>query len=142
MIILKTYQIQSVNVGTISKQIEPFVLNFAGISFYEQILSVLGDSILNEQEIDSIVANHNPKIVPESITPRQARQALFLNGITASMIEAAINQMNSPAKEMALIEWEFSTAFVRSNPLVNQIGFVFNKTNDEIDDIWILGNSL
>jgi len=80
--------------------------------------------------------------IPESITPRQAKQALFLNGITSPMVEAAINQLPSPNKELAMIEWEYSTAFLRSNPLVNQIGAVFGKTSAEIDQIWVLGDSL
>jgi hypothetical protein len=80
--------------------------------------------------------------VPESITPRQAKQALFLNGITAAMVEAAVNELPSPNKELAMIEWEYSTAFLRSNPLVNQIGAVFGKTAAEIDQIWVLGDSL
>ena len=141
---LKSFLKSGKNLTKLHKEIEVsnFVENFVGLVGNETHFSVRGDSLLDEVGLDTLVENHDPTEVPESITPRQAKQALFLNGITAPMVVAAINQLPSPNKELALIEWEDSTAFLRANPLVNQIGAVFGKTSEEIDEIWILGATL
>jgi hypothetical protein len=141
--ILKNYSKAGKNLTKLHKEIADSLLveNFSGLIANETHFSVIGDSF-DEVGLDAIVAAHDPTEIPESITPRQAKQALFLNGITAAMVVAAINQLPSPNKELALIEWEDSTAFLRANPLVNQIGAVFGKTSAEIDAMWVLGASL
>jgi hypothetical protein len=141
---LKSYTKAGRNINKLHKEISASntVAGFTGLFANETHFSVLGTSITDEPALDLLVTNHTPIETPESITPRQAKQALFLNGITAAMVEAAVNQLPSPNKELAMIEWEYSTAFLRSNPLVNQIGAVFGKTPAEIDAIWILGDSL
>jgi hypothetical protein len=143
---LKSYTLSNINTTKLHNEIAQsnFVVNFFGLVGNESNFSIIGDSLADEAALDLLVTNHNPIAIPESITPRQARQALFLQNppITSAQIEAAINQLPSPNKELALIEWEFSTAFLRSNPLVNQIGAIFQKTSQEIDEIWILGDSL
>lgn len=122
------------------------ILNGVVIETLEQLeVAIVGLPVNTQESLRATFLNlPQPEIanVPESITPRQAKQALFLNGITSAMVEGAISQLPSPNKELALIEWEYSTAFLRSNPLVNQIGAVFGKTPSEIDDIWIFGSTL
>lgn len=142
--ILKEYSYTNQNLAKLHKSIltSGCVSGFNGLTRDADVFLVLGGALLDETALDALIAAHDPTEVPESITPRQARQALFLNGITAAMVEGAINQLPSPNKELALIEWEFSTAFLRSNPLVNQIGAVFGKSSADIDSIWILGASL
>jgi len=122
------------------------ILNGVTIGTLEQLEAAI--SGLPENTQNSLRATFlglpQPEVphIPESITPRQAKQALFLNGVTSVMVEAAINELPSPNKELAMIEWEYSTAFLRSNPLVNQIGAVFGKTPADIDAIWVLGETL
>lgn len=141
---LKSYAKSGKNLNKLHKEIQVsnFIENFSGLITDETYFFVHGDSFLDETGVDNLVTNHDPAEVPESITPRQAKQALFLNGITLQMVEDAINQLPSPNKELAYIEWEYSTAFLRENPLVNQIGAVMNKTPAEIDQMWILGATL
>lgn len=76
------------------------------------------------------------------ITPRQARQAIAINGYSIEYIEGVISSLPEPSRSLALIEWEYSTAFIRRNPLVSQIGAVLGLTEDELDDLWIFGSKL
>ncbi len=76
------------------------------------------------------------------ITPRQARQAIVLNGYSIEYIDGVISSLPEPSRTLALIEWEYSTAFVRRNPLVDQIGFVLGLTPDQMDELWIFGGTL
>jgi hypothetical protein len=84
----------------------------------------------------------NPSDALPDITPRQVRQALILSGISIQQIENAIAQLPEPNKSLAQVEWEYSIAFKRINPLVAQIGQIVGKTPAEIDAIWRLGMTL
>lgn len=85
---------------------------------------------------------HKMKICPKEITPRQARQALFLVGVSSEMILGGLNSLPSPHKELALVEWEYSTAFKRNNPLVVNVALMLGWTTYQLDDLWILGSTL
>lgn len=78
----------------------------------------------------------------KDITPRQARQAIVLSGYSIETIEGAINSLPEPNRSLALIEWEYSTAFIRRNPLVDQIGAVLGLTADQVDELWTMGSRL
>lgn len=82
------------------------------------------------------------RVVPEQVTPRQARQALLLQGITTEMVVGAMNTLPSPQKELALIEWEYSTAFLRNNPLVAAVGQMLGWNSTQLDDLWIGASKL
>lgn len=82
------------------------------------------------------------KMCPLEITPRQARQALFLAGVSVDMLIGGLNSLPSPYKELALIEWEYSTAFKRKNPLVTNVALMLGWTTYQLDDLWILGSTL
>ena len=71
-----------------------------------------------------------------SVTPRQIRQALVLTGISMTQIEDALASLPEPHKSLAQIEWEYSTLFIRSNPLVSQIGQVLGWNSQQLDDLW------
>lgn len=70
-------------------------------------------------------------------TQRQLRLELLQRGITSSQIESVINQMDEPARTAALIEFNHASYFDRENPLIAQIGLLFNLTRDDLDDIFI-----
>lgn len=87
-------------------------------------------------------ADPSVEVIPPSVTPRQIRQALVISGVSISSIEAAINSLPEPKKSLALIEWEYSTAFIRTNPLVSQIGLILSWNKAQLDDLWKLAGSL
>lgn len=79
---------------------------------------------------------------PPNVTPRQIRQALIISGVSIASIEAAIASLPEPHKSFAQIEWEYSTAFIRTNPLVAQIGAIVGFNEEQLDNLWKLAGSL
>lgn len=75
-------------------------------------------------------------------TPRQIRQALVLAGVSMEQIELALNAMPEPMRTLAKIEWEYSTAFIRSNTLVENVGLMLGWTPEQLDALWITAGRL
>lgn len=76
------------------------------------------------------------------VTPRQIRQALVLSGVSMSTIESALASLPEPTKSLAQIEWEYSTMFIRSNPLVAQVGVALGWTSEQLDNLWKFAKTL
>lgn len=96
-------------------------------------------TIVNAHEKDDVLYIRSAML---DLTPRQFRQAMFLTGIPEEQVLQVINSQGEPVKSMALIEWEYSTAFVRTNPLLNQLLPFFGLTQVDLDNLWVLGASL
>ena len=76
---------------------------------------------------------------PIAVSPRQLRLALINKGVSLDSILNAINSIpDATSKASALIEWEYSTEFRRTHPLVQSIAAVLVLTEQEIDDIFKL----
>lgn len=83
-----------------------------------------------------------PAIVPQSVTRRQARQALLLAELLDD-VEPAIAAIPDPVqRRMAQIEWEDSLEFVRTRPLVIQIGAALGLDEAALDQMFITAASL
>lgn len=82
-----------------------------------------------------------PSLVPAKITMRQARLVLFTAGLLNS-VNTAINALPSPAKDKALIEWEYSNDVVRHNGFVSTLGPALGLTEEQIDALFIAGAAL
>ena len=80
--------------------------------------------------------------VPESVTPRQVRLALLASGVTEEMINASIDAFEEPLKSQAIIAWEYSTVFFRSNPLIAFVQAALQWTDEQVDDLWISASKL
>lgn len=95
-------------------------------------------------DTDNFMVTHltTRRYVPNQITPRQARQALILSGISSQMVVDAIETLEEPYKSLAMTEWEYSTAFIRTNPLVASIGSILGWTSEQLDQLWITGSKL
>jgi len=77
-----------------------------------------------------------PAPIP-SISPRQIRQALTRAGLRTA-VEAAV-----AAGDQDLKDWyEFSTAFERINPQVEEMGTALGVSAESLDDLWALGATL
>lgn len=76
------------------------------------------------------------------LLPRQLRLSLLANGITLEMVDAAINAFPEPNKTYAKIEWEYAVEIKRSEPLVAGLGMALGLTNEQIDNIWIVGSKI
>jgi hypothetical protein len=98
--------------------------------------------LLNKLDPNEPILPPPQNTVPLSVTPRQIRTALVLSGISLSSIEAIIDSLPSPNKEIALIAWEYSVEFQRNNPLINQLAPLLGLSSKQIDDIFILASTL
>lgn len=139
MSLLKTYEIAAVNLWRLNQQISPLVTNYGGAYFFEGVLSILGDSIIDETTLDTTIAAHDPTPVPFVLTPRQMRLELLEHGITETDVDNVINSLSSPTKEQAFIGWRHALEFKRDDPLLNQVATMLNLTQEDVDQMFIVG---
>ena len=71
------------------------------------------------------------------VTQRQLRLELLERGITAEMIDGIIDNFPEPEKTQAKIEFEFASYFERQHPLINQLGSVFDLSENDLNEIFI-----
>lgn len=76
------------------------------------------------------------------VTPRQIRQALILSGVSISQIDDALESLPEPTRSLAKTEWEYSTSFQRSRPLVSQVGALLGWSSTQLDDLWLYAAGL
>jgi hypothetical protein len=75
--------------------------------------------------------------VPESVGPAQIRLALLdLYGVTDEMIRGSIEQLPEPNKTRALILYDYSAEFRRSNPFIDAIGTMLGINDEQINDLY------
>ena len=75
--------------------------------------------------------------VPASVTRRQAKQALLLNGLLAN-VQPAIDAIPDAAQRaMIQIEWDDSQVFERDRPALIAIGSALGLTIAQLDDLFI-----
>lgn len=74
---------------------------------------------------------------PQSISPRQFRQALNAIGLRAS-VEAAVAAADQDTKDW----YEYATSFERSNTVLIAMATALGKTDADIDALFALGATL
>lgn len=85
-----------------------------------------------------------PALSPEELraqmpplTPRQFRDALIDADIMPDEVTTAISQVqDEKQRAKALNAWEYPTEFTRIDPLIDQIGAMFDLTPEQIDVMW------
>ena len=110
---------------------------------------VEGWVLIDQEQLDQLYAMDisaylhytNRDNIPD-VSPRQFRSALVLSNISIASVEAAMDQLAEPHKSLAKIQWEYSLAFQRRNPLVAMVGNVMGKTPEELDSIWAFAGTL
>ena len=75
-------------------------------------------------------------VVPQSVTPRQARLALLQVGLLDE-VEAML--ANDKAMQ---IWWEYSLSVERNNEHVTAMATALNMTDEEMDELFMLAGSL
>ena len=80
-------------------------------------------------------------IVPQQVTMRQARLALLSAGVLGN-VASAIEELDSPHRETAQIEWEFSSTVDRDRPLVTMLGPKLGLTAEQLDQLFITAATL
>jgi hypothetical protein len=80
--------------------------------------------------------------VPQSVTRRQAKQALLINS-KLSLVQPAIDAIADPSqKAMIQIEWDDSQEFQRTRQSVIAIGTAIGLSSAQMDDLFILAATL
>jgi hypothetical protein len=82
-----------------------------------------------------------PAQIPSVVTMRQARLALLQSGLLDD-VGTTINSLQSPQKEAAQIEWEYSQEVHRDRPFVQQLTAAMGLTEQQVDDLIVLAASL
>jgi hypothetical protein len=92
--------------------------------------------------LTALVEAHVSSPVIPDVTPRQIRQALILSNVALSYIDNALDSLPEPTRSLAKTEWEYSLAFERNRPLVNNVAALMGWSQTDLDNLWILAKSL
>ena len=92
--------------------------------------------------IDWEQAGSAEPIIPQSVTRRQARQALLLRGKLA-LVQPAIDAIpDTTQRALMQIEWDDSQDFVRNRPSVIAIGSAIGYDSTGLDEVFIFASTL
>lgn len=82
-----------------------------------------------------------PAEITQAVTMRQARLALLSEGHLES-VETAIAALSEPQKSAALIEWEYASTVERKSEFVSLLSEALSLTEVDVDDLFILADTL
>lgn len=99
---------------------------------YAVSVGMLAEDVI-ESERDTL-QNFSAALVP--VTARQIRLQLTLIGVSLAQIDAALDQLPSPNKELAKIEWEYANEFDYNNPLIHQITTMLSLNTESLQQFW------
>ena len=89
------------------------------------------------------IAEANKPKVPIQVKNMKFRLALIKSGIMPSSIDTAINQMPEGAmKENIFTLWNFADYLERNDMSLNYMAGQFNITHEQLDNLFILANTL
>jgi len=90
---------------------------------------------------EPLPADPEPIVLPTSVTMRQARLALLQVGLLAN-VEAAIASIPGIEGDAARIEWEYAITLDRYHSLTMGMAQALQLTEQQLDDLFVLANSL
>lgn len=142
-----SYEKTPVNIDRLTMEIKNSSMSVDAIAmnFFEGNLEIEFENTLSSSDeavLDDLVTDHSGSPIPPDVTPRQIRQALILSGVSMQSIADALSTLPSPQKELAQTEWEYSTMFIRTNPLVNSVGAMLGWTSAQLDNLWNYARTL
>lgn len=82
-----------------------------------------------------------PATIPATVSMRQARLALFQQGILAN-VQAAIDSLSDPAKTITQISWDYATEVRRDDDLVVQLSGALGLDSAALDALFTLASGL
>ena len=89
------------------------------------------------------IAEANKQIVPIQVKNMKFRLALIKSGIMPSSIDTAITQMPEGAmKENIFTLWNFADYLERNDASLNYMAGQFNITHEQLDNLFILSDTL
>jgi hypothetical protein len=101
------------------------------------------DGIVEDTDFITDEDKINIQVVPETVTRRQLRQALILSDFDLSIIDNFINSVEDEKERLILDNyWNASTEFERNHPILIDFSNKLNFTTEQINDLFILANTL
>ena len=95
------------------------------------------------EETPEEIAEANKPIVPIQIKNMKFRLALIKSGIMPSSIDSVITQMpESAMKENIFTLWNFADYLERNDASLNYMAGQFNITHEQLDNLFILSDTL
>ena len=91
------------------------------------------DSVWVESQTDEDFKEEVPKMV----NAIQFISQLSFEGITEAAITQVINTLPEPNKTVVKVSYQRAVYFERNNPFLDLVGKAFNKTDGELDQIFI-----
>ena len=89
------------------------------------------------------IAEANKPIIPIQVKNMKFRLALIKSGIMPSSIDTAITQMPEGAmKENIFTLWNFADYLERNDASLNYMAGQFNITHEQLDNLFILSDTL
>lgn len=89
--------------------------------------------LLSQALID---AAYPPAPVPQSVTRRQARQALLLAGLLGNVQPAIDAIPDATQRGMAQIEWDDSQEFQRNRPILIALATALGLSSEDLDNLF------
>lgn len=81
--------------------------------------------------------------IPQVVTIAQARKALIMGGVSIAQVDATINAIeDATERELAQTDWEYSATVRRDSPLVVTLGPLLDLSESQIDDLFVLADTL
>jgi hypothetical protein len=100
-------------------------------------LSIVGDNVVESYTKRDKTSEELKEMVPKAVTPRQLRMALTQLNLR-SAVESVIANGTQDDKDA----WEYSLEVQRTHPLVIAMTSALNKTEEEVDNLFILASTL
>ena len=100
-----------------------------------------GTAFVENATPEEIEAANKPK-VSESISQMKLRKQLIISGISIASIDALIQSLPQPDRDLIYTMWEYAVVFDRTNPELNAMAQMLQITPEQLDEIFINGNKL
>ena len=98
-------------------------------------------ALVSQEEIEEL-GDVVKILIPESISKRQARQQLIINGLYGN-IQPIIDSIEDPTQRLLTqVFWEDSNTFERNHPMLIQFGTALGLTEAELDMMFINASKL
>lgn len=98
-------------------------------------------TLVSQEEIEEL-GDVVKILIPESITKRQAKQQLLLEGKLGQVQEVIDSIPDETERMMAQLYWDESTEFERNHPTLVELGTALGLTEAELDMMFINASKL
>ena len=98
-------------------------------------------TLVSQEEIEEL-GDVVKILIPESITKRQAKQQLLLEGKLGQVQEVIDSIADETKRMMTQLYWDDSTEFERNHPTLVELGAALGLTEAELDMMFINASKL